>query len=191
MNNTTLNASSLGADAQQTADQEVQVQRVSEPSVVIDGQLMPADIAAMSVGQLARLNPSQKLQLDRNLDEAMAWLRKARAKFDAALEQSYGDAMRAALAQSGRDFGVSHITDGDLHIKCEQSKKVSWDQKKLHEIAKRIVESGEQVESYMDIKLAITETRYANWPPALQEQFAAARTVEGGKASFELNWEEQ
>ena len=29
--------------------------------------------------------------------------------------------------------------------------------------------------------------RYTNWPPALQQQFAAARTVDGGKPSFTLS----
>jgi hypothetical protein len=66
-------------------------------------------------------------------------------------------------------------------------KKVSWNQKQLAEIAERIVSSGEKVEGYIDVKLAVSESRYTNWPPALQQQFAAARTVEPGKPSFTLN----
>jgi hypothetical protein len=62
-------------------------------------------------------------------------------------------------------------------------KKVSWNQKQLTEIAERIVASGEKVEGYRDIKLSVAESRYTNWPPALQQQFAAARTVEPGNQS--------
>lgn len=149
--------------------------------------IFPADIAEMSVSQLAALPPDQKHEVDRNLDSAIDWLKKARAKFDAALDQCYGEQARAALRESGRDFGTAHISDGLLHIKFELPKKVSWNQKQLGEIAERIVASGEKVEGYLDVKLSVSESRYVNWPPALQQQFAAARTVDSGKPSFTLS----
>ena len=77
--------------------------------------------------------------------------------------------------------------DGQLRIKFDLPKKVSWDQKQLAEIAERIVASGEKVEGYLDIKLSVSESRYTNWPPALQQQFAAARTVDSGKPAFTLS----
>jgi len=122
-----------------------------------------------------------------NLDAAIDWLKKARTKFDAALDQCYGEQARTALRESGRDFGTAHISDGPLHLKFELPKKVSWDQKQLAEIAERIVASGEKVEGYLDIKLSVSESRFTNWPPALQQQFAAARTVDSGKPSFTLS----
>ena len=152
-----------------------------------DITLFPADIAAMSVGQLAALPAVQKAEIDKNLDEALDWLKKARTKFDAALDAAYGEQARTALRDSGRDFGTVHLDDGQLRIKFELPKKVSWDQKKLKAIAERIVASGEAVESYLDVKLTVPESRYTNWPPALQQQFADARTVEAGKAVFELS----
>ncbi len=152
-----------------------------------DLTIFPADIAEMSVSQLAALSPMQKHEICMNLDAAIDWLKKARTKFDAALDQCYGERARAALRESGRDFGTAHISDGSLRIKFELPKKVSWNQKQLGEIAERIVASGENVESYLDIKLSVSESRYTNWPPALQQQFAAARTVDAGKPSFTLS----
>ena len=127
-----------------------------------DITIFPADIAEMSVGQLALLPPEQKAEIDRNLAAATDWLKQARSKFDAALNQRYGDEARAALRDSGRDFGTAHINDGPLHIKFELPKKVSWDQKKLVALAERIVASDEKVESYLDIKLSVSESRYIN-----------------------------
>lgn len=152
-----------------------------------DLTLFPADIAEMSESQLAALPPAQKHEVGQNLDAAIDWLKKARAKFDAALEQCYGERARAALRESGRDFGTVHISDGPLHIKFELPKKVSWHQKQLAEIAKRITASGDRVEDYLDIRLSIPESRYTNWPLALQQQFAATRTVDAGKPSFTLS----
>jgi len=42
-----------------------------------DLTLYPADIAAMSVAQLAALPPEQKAEISRHLDEAIAWLKQA------------------------------------------------------------------------------------------------------------------
>lgn len=151
--------------------------------------IYPADIAEMSISQLANLPPEHKHEIDANLDAAIDWLKKARTKFDAALDQCYGEQARTALRDSGRDFGTAHISDGPLHVKFEMPKKVSWNQKQLAEIAERIVSSGEKVEGYIDVKFAVSESRYTNWPPALQQQFAAARTVEPGKPSFTLTIE--
>ena len=88
-------------------------------------------------------------------------------------------------------FGTAHIDDGPLHIKFELPKKVSWDQKKLGDIAAHIVAGGDKVENFIDVKLAVSESRFTNWPPTLQQEFAAARTVEPGKPSFTLSLESE
>lgn len=155
-----------------------------------DLSVFPADLTDMSVSQLAKLPPAQLQEADANLDHLIDWAKKTRTKLDAALDQRFGEQARTALRDSGRDFGTAHISDGPLRIKFELPKKVSWNQKQLAEIAERIVASGEKVEGYIDTKLAVSESRYTNWPPALQQQFAAARTVEPGKPTFTLAIEE-
>lgn len=152
-----------------------------------DISIFPADIAEMSVAQLAKLPAQQLHEVDTNLDQAIVWLKSARTKVDAALEQRFGVSGRAALHDIGRDFGTAHIQADGLHVKYELPKKVSWDQKKLKAIAERIAASGEAIESYLDVKFAVSESRYTNWPPALQQQFADARTVEAGKPAITLS----
>lgn len=156
-----------------------------------DLTVFPADIAEMSIAQLACLPAQQLYEIDTNLDQAIAWLKSARTKVDTALEQRFGAQGREALRDTGRDFGTAHLKADGLHVKFELPKKVSWDQKKLKAIAERIVASGEAVESYLDVKLAVPESRYTNWQPALQQQFADARTVEAGKPTFELSSDQE
>ena len=152
-----------------------------------DLTVFPADLAEMSVSQLANLPPAQLAEADANLDHLIDWAKKMRTKLDAAKDQRFGEQGRTALRDSGRDFGTAHISDGPLRLKFELPKKVSWNQQQLTEIAERIVASGEKVEGYLDIKLSVSESRFTNWPPALQQQFAAARTVDSGKPSFTLS----
>lgn len=146
-----------------------------------------ADLTELSTSQFAKLSPEQKSDTKRYLDQLSNAVKSAQVKFDAALLQSYGERAQTALRESGRDFGTAHISDGSLRIKFELPKKITWDQKQLGDIAERVVASGEQVKSYIDIKLSVSESRYSNWPPTLQQQFAAARTVEPGKPSFTLS----
>jgi hypothetical protein len=148
--------------------------------------LYPADLANMTVAQLAAAPIQVFLDSERNVDEAIAFLKPLRAKLDAAKLQRYGEQARTVLRDSGRDFGTAHVSEGALHVKYELPKKVSWSQPILKEMAERIVASGDKVEDYIDIKLSVSESRYINWPPALQQQFAAARTVEEGKPTITL-----
>ena len=148
--------------------------------------LYPADLANMTVAQLAAAPIQVFLDAERNVDEAISFLKQLRAKLDAAKVQRFGEQARAVLRDSGRDFGTAHVNEGALHVKYELPKKVTWSQTILKEMAERIVASGDKVEDYIDIKLSVSESRYTNWPTALQEQFAAARTVEEGKPSITL-----
>lgn len=151
-----------------------------------DLTLYPADVAALSVSQLAALPPAQKAEISRNLDEALAWLKQARAKFDAALELAYGEPASATRQALGKDFGVVHLNDGPLRVTVDTPKRVSWDQAQLAAIAGRIAASGERVEDYLDVEFSVSESRFNNWPAALRSQFEAARTVKPGKPSFRL-----
>lgn len=148
--------------------------------------LYPADLASMTVAQLVMLSITDFVVSERNVDEAIAYLKQLRVKLDAAKLQRFGEQARAALRESGRDFGTAHVNDGALHVKYELPKKVTWNQAILKEMAERIVASGDKIEDYIDVKLSVSESRYSNWPTTLREQFASARTVEEGKPSITL-----
>jgi len=154
-----------------------------------DLSIYPAELAEMSVNQLSNLVPEHLQEASFHLDELIAWGKKARAKMDAALDLRFGRQARSALHESGRDFGVTHLNAGAVHIRYDLPKKVTWSQPILKEIAQRIVTSGDKVEDFIDFKLSVSESRYTNWPSALQEQFARARTVEEGKPSITLTIE--
>lgn len=151
----------------------------------------PADLASMTVAQLVSLPIRDFMESEGHVDEAIAYLKQLRIKLDAAKVQRFGEQARATLRESGRDFGIAHISDGPLHVKFELPKKVIWNQSILKEMAERIVASGDKVEDYIDIKLSVSESRYTNWPQTLQQQFAAARTVEEGKPVFTLTIDDQ
>jgi hypothetical protein len=148
--------------------------------------VLPNQLDRLSVADLAALPAVRKLEIQRNLAGAAQWLKSAQEKFAEALEVAYGEQCRQLLKGSGRDFGAVQLRDGEVELTYELPKKVRWDQAQLRQIAERIVAGGEQAEHYIDAKLSVPESRWKGWPPVLQAQFSAARTVEAGKPSITL-----
>lgn len=148
--------------------------------------LLPAEIAELSVAQLAAMSPQQKAQLAFQLDQVAEWLTQVRSKFDASLEHAYGDRLRSACSDAGNDTRIVHIHDGDVRVSVDQSARVCWDQAHLGTIARRIAAAGERVEDFIDVAYSISESRFHHWPPSLRAQFEVARTVELGAPSYRL-----
>ncbi len=155
-----------------------------------DITVLPPQITRLLETDLTRLDSGRLLEVSADLNYRHALLTKALSQVNTALAQRYGQQLQAALRATGRDFGTAHLTDGDVHIKAELPKRVQWDQQRLKDIAQRIAATGDRAEDYIDAKLSVSESRYTNWPPALQQQFAAARTVAPGKPTFTLSIEE-
>ena len=147
-------------------------------------QAMP--LAEMSVAQIAALQPAHLQEAHANLLALQAMVKTVLDRMHTALEQRYAEQAQAARLANGRDFGVCHLNDGDLRISVDLPKKVSWDQTQLAAIAARIADAGDRVQDYIDVDYSVSESRFNNWPPALKEQFAAARTVKPGKPSYRL-----
>lgn len=155
-----------------------------------DITVLPPQLAYLLQTDLTQLDITRLHEVSVEINYRHTLLTKARTKVETALAQRYGAQLQAALHATGRDFGTAHFTDGAVHIKAELPKRVQWDQQRLKDIAERIAAAGDRVEDYIDAKLSVSESRYTNWPPALQQQFSAARTVAPGKPTFTLSIEE-
>jgi hypothetical protein len=149
--------------------------------------IFPEQLSAMTDAELASLPPAQLREVHHNLAQLVEWVKKAQVKLHGALQRRYAEQVRAARAEVSKDFGVIRFRDGPVEVTVDTPKRVSWDQKQLAEMAKRIAASGDRVEDYLDLEFSVSESRFSNWPTTLREQFASARTVKPGKASYELS----
>jgi len=149
--------------------------------------IFPDRLTAMSEADLVALSPEQLHEVHVNLSELIAWVKAAQAKLHAAMQRRYAEQESAARAEASKDFGVIRIHDGPVRVAIDVPKRVCWDQTQLAEMARRIAASGDRVEDYIDVEFSVAESRFNNWPTALREQFAPARTVKPGKRAFELS----
>ena len=153
-------------------------------TALVDLTALP--LSEMSVAQIAALPPAQLQEAHTNLLTLQSMDMAVLDLMHRALDQRYADQALAALHANGRDFGVCHLTDGALRITVDLPKKVTWDQAQLSATVARIAAAGDKVADYIDTDYSIPESRFNNWPPALKEQFAQARTVKPGKPSYRL-----
>jgi hypothetical protein len=147
-------------------------------------QAMP--LAEMSVAQIAALPHAQLQEAHINLLSLQSMVKTVLDRMHTALDQRYAAQAQAARLANGRDFGVCHLNDGELRITVDLPKKVTWNQAQLAAIAARIAAAGDKVGDYIDTDYSVPENRFNNWPPALRDQFAPARTVKPGKPSYRL-----
>lgn len=85
-----------------------------------------------------------------------------------------------------KDQGSTTINEDGYKIVVTIPQRVSWDEKKLREVAEKIKASGDDPEEYIAYKLSVPESKYKAWPNAIKEVFQPARTVKPGKRSIKV-----
>lgn len=87
-----------------------------------------------------------------------------------------------ALAYGGQNEpGTSHVKRDGYDVKVSVPKRVKYDAGTLEKLA-----ADNAVSEYIDWKPSVSETRYKGAPEAVRTELDKARTVEMGKASFEI-----
>lgn len=149
--------------------------------------LTPDQIIATPAGDLANLSAETLLQLRSHASQLSLLADTVTERLDSALQLKYTTRAHALRLAVGKDTGVVHFDDGEVRITADLPKRIEWDQKKLADIVRRIVTSGEDPAQYVDTTYRVSETKFNAWPGSLKGAFAAARTLKTGKPSFRLS----
>ncbi|MBL0419785.1 hypothetical protein JI739_05425 [Ramlibacter sp. AW1] len=148
--------------------------------------LTPDQVLATPAGELAERSSESLFQLKNDAADLLAAAKAIVEHVDRALDLRYAQRAHQLRLAAGKDTGAVHFDDGHVRITSDLPKKVAWEQAQLSVIAARIAAAGDKVADYIDTDYSIPESRFNNWPPALKEQFAQARTVKPGKPSYRL-----
>lgn len=139
-------------------------------------RLSPVELAGLPPGVLADL--SQLLDADQQLCKRRA------ATLDAAMERKYGVIAYSHRQQKGVDFGTVRFPDGEFVVKADQPKRVKWDQEKLRAALNTM--PAEDAAHFAKVEIKVDERKYDAAPASVRNVLIEARTVEPGKASYEL-----
>jgi hypothetical protein len=106
---------------------------------------------------------------------------------DQAIDLKFAERARALRLSEGKDTGIVHFDEGQIHISADLPKKTEWNQALLAEMASRIAAAGDNPSQYIDVSYRVSETKFLAWPDHLRNQFQPARTVKTGKATYRLS----
>ena len=140
----------------------------------------------MSTQDISQQSSSTLLRLQKEADEQWQKSKRLKDRIGDALELKYKDHASVARIHAGKDTGSVHFEDGQIQVTADLPKRVSWDQKQLAELAKRIQDSGEDPLQYMDIAYKVPERKFTAWPDTIKSAFQKARTLKMGRQSFKL-----
>lgn len=140
----------------------------------------------MPVGEIAALPAEELLLLQEDADAALRAAKAARDWLDGALALKYADRAAEVRRQAGKNTGTVRIADGDHVVVAELAKKVRWDQALLSRLVAEIRTAGEDPAEYVTTEYKVPERAWSAWPASIRDAFAPARTVEAGKATFQI-----
>ncbi|OSM07378.1 hypothetical protein [Magnetofaba australis] len=143
-------------------------------------------LQTMPLGDVANLDGAALADLQQQANAALERAKSAKEFLDGAIARKYGDLVKQLRQESGRDFGVVRLTDGDVQITADLPKRPQWDQKKLEGVVERIKSSGEDAREFVEISYRVSERKFNAWPSQIRQAFNDARTIKPGKPSFKL-----
>ncbi|WP_298219968.1 hypothetical protein [Halothiobacillus sp.] len=143
-------------------------------------------VLATPAGDLAKQSSESLFQLKNNAADLLSAAKAIVEHIDRALYLKYAERTHALRLAAGKDTGVVHFDDGHVRITADLPKKIEWDQKRLADIARRIVASGDDSSQYVEITYRVSETKFGTWPESLKGAFEPARTIKTGKPGFRL-----
>ena len=111
--------------------------------------------------------------------------KEALEDFNKNLEEIYLDFAQKRLRSEGKDFGTVNFKDGDVTVKVELRKRVSWDEAGLKTFLDTLPK--EEAFHYAKVSISIPEAKYSNATPDVQRKLQEYRTVnlQGVKVTFD------
>lgn len=133
--------------------------------------LTPANVSKM-------MQPSELADMQKAISKAESDLKALKADFALGLQLKYGDKVMAAFQSEKKGTGKIHMTDGNIGMEVDISKKVDWDQDKIRSVLDQM--DAETALHYAKVKITVAERDYNSAPPDIKPLLAAARTVTPG-----------
>jgi len=127
------------------------------------------------------------MELFERRDELKSVITELRAELknvDDQLSDLFLPLARDALRADGKDFGTAHIVEGNVAMKVNVGKKVTWDQDVLRDTFNSM--TPENAQHYAKLTYAVEERKYTAAPPAIKTTLEAARTTEVGRFTVEV-----
>ena len=104
------------------------------------------------------------------------------------LQDQFEETARMQLAQQGKDFGQTSMTNGDFKITVDFKKRVVWDEATLLRVLGAM--DDQTARHLATVKYSVAEAKFQNATPDIKAALSEARTVELHGVSVDLKRKE-
>ena len=104
------------------------------------------------------------------------------------LQDQFEETAKMQLAQQGKDFGQTSMTNGDLKITVDFKKRVVWDEATLLRVLGAM--DDETARHLATVKYSVAEAKFQNATPDIKAALSEARTVELQGVSVDIKRKE-
>ena len=104
------------------------------------------------------------------------------------LQDQFEETARMQLAQQGKDFGQTSMTNGDFKVTVDFKKRVVWDEATLLRVLGAM--DDETARHLATVKYSVAEAKFQNATPDIKAALSAARTVELEGVSVDIKRKE-
>ena len=104
------------------------------------------------------------------------------------LQDQFEETARMQLAQQGKDFGQTSMTNGDFKVTVDFKKRVVWDEATL---LRGLGAMDDQTARHLaTVKYSVAEAKFQNATPDIKAALSEARTVELQGVSVDIKRKE-
>ena len=104
------------------------------------------------------------------------------------LQDQFEETARMQLAQQGKDFGQTSMTNGDFKVTVDFKKRVVWDEATLLRVLGAM--DDQTARHLATVKYSVAEAKFQNATPDIKAALSEARTVELHGVSVDLKRKE-
>lgn len=152
----------------------------------MSNRITVSELSKTSIEKLVDTPLDQIKMLIEDMEEIEATLKSNKLKVQSSLNVRFGETSQKLRAKYGKDTGTVRITEGELVVIADLTKKVEWDQDKLSEVAIMLRDKGVDPYEYITVERKVSESAYNSWPSSLAALFQPARTVSTGTPKYKI-----
>ena len=104
------------------------------------------------------------------------------------LQDQFEETARMQLAQQGKDFGQTSMTNGDFKVTVDFKKRVVWDEATLLRVLGAM--DDQTARHLATVKYSVAEAKFQNASPDIKAALSEARTVELQGVSVDIKRKE-
>ena len=145
-----------------------------------------AQLDKMNEPEMSEISSENLATLVDGLTEMKERMEKLNAKIFQEQDRRFSRYAENIRTQEGKMTGTVRFVIDGYTIVADSPIAIKWDQEKLKETSRHLVQIGEDPYEYISFTMKVSESKHKAWTAKTRDLFEHARTVSFGKPSYKM-----